>query len=272
MWLAGAPALCGQAPGPRTQAYVFAAGIDDVRALWINPAGLAVRTEASVHAEFVLDRPASGRLDVGQWAVGFNSRGFSAGYERDLHPALGAVDAIRVGVAGGFSRGAAGGALTYYRSDGDAERGLDLGVRYRLLPRGDLAGVVRHIGRPRVRATQLPLVGVAGVAWDAVPAHVQVGGEAHITERPLADTTSVGLSYRVGVRVATRGRLPLGLVSAFNLGSNFRIDRWTLGIAVGAADQLIATATAVPLVGGSQHVEALSVTGVASRRPPGRQF
>jgi len=46
-----------QSFAPRSADYMFAATASDARAIWVNPAGLAVVPEASLFGEFVLQRP-----------------------------------------------------------------------------------------------------------------------------------------------------------------------------------------------------------------------
>lgn len=256
---------------PRIADYGFTTTVDDARAIWLNPAGLAALTEASIMGELVLTRPIDEAFGVGQWTVGFNSRGFSFGYQKDQHPFLGSADAVRLGFGLGFSLGSVGMAVTSYSSNDSAERGVDLGARLDPAPGIVLAGVVRHVGRPVVRTIPLPVTGALGASWTPMPTHLQLAGEAIATERAGAATTGYDLSYRAGGRLSTRGRIPVGVLTALDLGSNFRIDRWAVGVVLGGSDQVVAVGSVAPLVG-RQHLYAASVTGVASRRSPGRQF
>lgn len=254
---------------PRSTDYLFVATADDARALWINPAGLHALTEASIMAEFVLDRPVAGDVRLGQWALGFNSRGLSLGYQRDRVPNEDASSAWRAGLGLGFPRGALGAALTFYRSPGFTEEGVDIGVRYEPLPSLDVAAVARHLGRPRVRTSQLPLTGLAGLSWVPVPSHLQLAAETIVSER-LA-TSGADVRYRAGLRLSTSGRLPLGVITAFDLGSNLGIDRWNVGIVIGGNDKLVLLGSGFEGPDG-QRLQTLSATGVASRRAPGSQF
>lgn len=263
----------GQDIEPRSADYGFTTTIDDARAVWINPAGLAAFTEASIMGEISFERPLpqSDPFAVGQWTVGFNSRGFAFAYQKDLHAFLSNADAFRFGVAMDFGSGAAGLAVTAYRSDDNTERGIDVGVRLDPGPGLTVGAVVRHVGRPTVRTIRMPVTGVAGASWTPVPTHVQLAGEVLATEKAPGED-GFDVTYRAGGRISTRGRLPMGVIAAFDLGSNLRIDRWTVGIALGGKDQVVAVGSVVPLVGGTQHLRALSVAGVATRRPAGRQF
>src|SRR5262245_7881494 len=79
----GRPAASQQVAPNRATAYLFPTAVEDARAIWLNPAGLGVRRDASIYAEALVGDPgANGRLR--QMNVGFNSRGLSFAYQRDI--------------------------------------------------------------------------------------------------------------------------------------------------------------------------------------------
>src|SRR5213076_3503367 len=101
----------------RATGYLFPTDVHDARAIWVNPAGLAVLREASVYAELGVGDPgARGRLR--QINAGFNSRGLSFGYQRDIFDNNVRGTTYRIGLAGGSGGLAAGAALTHYRGYG----------------------------------------------------------------------------------------------------------------------------------------------------------
>ena len=172
-----AQAASGQSERSRSGDYLFASTAADARALWVNPAGLAVSMEASVLAEFVLQRPVDGDLRLAQWTLGFNSRGFSIGYQRDRFDEDPNTGAFRFGLSLPFRRGAIGAAFTFYRGnavDSTTDRGIDFGARYRLIPPLELGLVLRNVGRPVLRDVQAPLTGVLSAAWFPLPRHLVV--------------------------------------------------------------------------------------------------
>lgn len=259
---------------------MFAAATDDARALWINPAGLAAFLEASVLGEIVVERPLEGAIRLSQLSAGFNSRGVSFGYRRD-RLVTGTAQEVRFGVARGIRVASVGMALSFHTGAALAtQRGLDIGLRLGPFPELQLAGIVRDIGRPFVLTpdtvqarvvggTKLPVTGVVAASWTPLTGRVQLSAESRFRERLGAEGYDV--SHKAGLRLATRGRLPLGVVAAFDLGSNFKIDRWTLGLAVGSRDSGTLLTSAVRTASGPR-LESFSVTGVSSRRAPGRQF
>src|SRR5207245_11220238 len=93
----------GAAEGPpnRATAYRPPRALTDARALWVNPAGLARGLEASVNADVTVGDPgAAGRLR--QLSLGFNSRGLSFGYQRDVFDGGLRGHTYRAGLAGTY--------------------------------------------------------------------------------------------------------------------------------------------------------------------------
>ena len=265
------PTATGQAVRSRSADYHFASTVQDVRALWLNPAGLAVRREASILGEFALERPVDSEIRLAQWTLAFNSRGFSFGYQRDRfaeHPSTGA---FRFGVAVPFRGGAIGGSFSFYRGNAidttqTWDRGLDLGLRYRLAGIVDLGLVVRNISRPVLRDSVAPLVGVLSVAVQPLSPHMWLAAETSATEKLGA--SGVDMGYRAGLSISTGGSLPFSLVSSIDLGSSFRVNQWVVGLAVGGPYQGLAIGS-----GGVRsprnRLERLSLTGVATTQMGG---
>ncbi|UCD23272.1 MAG: hypothetical protein JSW51_09455 [Gemmatimonadota bacterium] len=251
----------GQAFPPRSQDYLFTPLVDDVRALWVNPAGLAIVREASIMAEVVLDQPDSGNVRVSQWTLGFNTRGISVGYKRDRLYEGPANQHLRIGLARPFRGGAAGIDLGLYWSDVN-DRGFGAGVTYRLMPSVDASAVVRDIGQPWVRGVKLPATGVLGIAWSAPEDVLQVGGE--VVAKNRLSGTGVDMSYRAGARLTTPKPFPIAALAAIDLGSDFSADRFFIGLAVGGTRRLVLGGTF--LSGSDSGLDIGSISGVASNR------
>jgi len=262
-----AQSAAGQAGRSRSADYQFGSTVNDVRALWLNPAGLAVRTEASILGEFSLERPLDSELRLAQWTLAFNSRGFAFGYQRDRFAEDPNTGTFRFGLSLPFSRGGVGVAFSFYRGNAldttkTWDRGVDLGVRFRPAATLDLGVVLRNIGRPVLRDSVAPLVGVVSLAVHPLPDHLWIAGEVLASER--LESSGYEMSYRAGLQASTGGALPFSLISALDLGSDFRVNQLVLGLAVGGQDQGVALGS-----GGVRsprdRLERLSVTGVASR-------
>lgn len=253
--------LLGQAFPSRSQDYVFTSLVDDVRALWVNPAGLAVVREASIMAETVFERPELGDIRLAQWSLAFNTRGLSVGYQRDRLQSDSANHTLRIGLARPFRRGSFGIDLSFYSSD-QSDQGLNTGLNYRLLPwlRGTL--VVRNVGQPVVRSVKLPITGIAGLGCSVAGGAVQLAGEVQAQNRVAA--TGAEMSYRVGARFATPTRIPIAAVVAVGLGSDVAVDRWFLGLAVGGPRRAMVGGTFLSRE--SSRLDAVSVTALATNR------
>src|SRR5262249_43733141 len=132
----------------RAAAYLVASNVSDARALWVNPAGLATRPEASVLFDLTVVHPGSkGRLE--QVTTGFNARGLSFGYQRDNFTPTLHGHTYKVGLAGNY-RGFSGGRRIEFHGGANQGTGWDLGVRSDRLPTVTIGGVIRNIGRPRI--------------------------------------------------------------------------------------------------------------------------
>jgi hypothetical protein len=251
--------LQAQLAAPRSAAYLFTANVEDARALWINPAGLGVLPVASIYAEVAGDRPITGDgWDLRQYSFGLQSRALALGYQRDRPAAGNGQGYWRLGA--GFPLGrrlALGTGVTFTRP----ERGLDIGLRVSPLRPLDVGLVVRDIGRPVVRATKQPLSVTGGVAVHLAGGRIGLQADGVGTERMVTAGWDVG--YRAGALFLVPARAPISIVTAFDLADNFRVNRWSLGLGIGFAAQVLAVGSAVPETGSSVQLQSFNVTGVA---------
>ncbi|MDJ0766947.1 MAG: hypothetical protein QNJ97_28490 [Myxococcota bacterium] len=251
--------LAGQSTNPRSADYLFAATTNDTRALWLNPAGLAVVPEASVFGEFVLHHQPDSNLRVGQVSLGFNAQGLSFGYQRDRLTIGTSNHTYRLGLARSLRTWAIGVAFSYYNAGPD-DRGIDLGLRYRLLPPVQIGLVLRNIGEPVVRSDTLPLTGVASIGFAALPGVLTLAAELIAQDRVSA--TGLDMGYRLGARLSPGLRVPAAALIAMNMDSDLKVYQLQVGISIGERRQGIVVGGLVP-DGPSTYLEALSVTGLA---------
>lgn len=254
---------------PRSADYLFAADVQDARALWVNPAGLGTYLQASVMGELVVDRLLGGDLALAQYTIGFNSRGFSAGYSHDGFSGIDSTSnsTIRVGLARGWGGLALGASLAFYSAD-VGQRGLDLGVRYEL-PTIPLAvsGVMRDIGEPQLRDSVVHARGVFAATAYLLERKASISGEVVAARRP-ALLSGYDVTYRAGASLRSGGQVPVGALVSFDLGNNLKVGRWSVGLSIGAIEnQVIGTTSVIP-GGGPSAVDRLALTGIATRRPP----
>ncbi len=259
------PALAPAAAQFRTARsgdYLFAASVQDARALWVNPAGLAVLFEASIMGEVLVARNENDDHSLAQITAGFNSRGFAFAFRRDRFDDSTAGNTWRFGGSRAFRKVTVGASFTIYAGDVD-QREVDLGIRLLLAPTLQVGAVLRHIGEPVVRGVRLRPTGVFGLSWSAAGV-IQLNGEATLVDPGAPDGLDV--SYRAGVMLSLARvmPLPLRILSAFDLRDDLGVDRLLLGLVLGGADRFV-------LVGGGARredttfIDTISLTTLSTR-------
>jgi hypothetical protein len=247
--------LAAQAVPNRATAYLTTTDVADARALWVNPAGLAARHEASVHLDFTVRQP-GGRGQLGQITAGFNARGLSFGYQRDNFPGGLHGHTYRLGLAGAYNRLAAGMALVAYRG-GTKGTAWDLGARYVWRPQIAFGAVIRNIGRPTVRGVREDVTFVPATT-------IRIMGDllAVSVQAALGPASTHG--YTLEARAQLPGRAGLGLIGRIDTDRSWRRRALVFGLSAGRGDR-------VGLVGSTpgdfSQVDAASVYGVSSRIP-----
>jgi hypothetical protein len=272
--LALAPsALAAQAGTPLSAAYAFVASVDDTRALWVNPGGLAAVPEYSLAGGFVLDRFATGSFRLAQWSLGFNSRGLAFGYQRDRLPDdpftpsadPRSTSAYRFGFAVPFGSGALGGSFSIYSGNATGtEFGGDVGLRLALGRRLSFGAVATNLGRPVLGDVKAPLSGTVGLAWYAVPQVLEIAAEGRVVEG-LGPASTV-LETRAGFHFSPGPTTPFSLLAAIDLDNRPAVRSLVVGVTIGAADRAGVTARTVR-TGGAATFADLGVFGVARRGP-----
>ncbi|HYK82392.1 MAG TPA: hypothetical protein VEU55_04550 [Gemmatimonadales bacterium] len=246
-----------QVAANRTTLYLHPTDVTDARALWVNPAGLARFDEASLHTDVTVGDPgAAGRLR--QLTVGFVSRGFSFGYQRDIFAAGARGHTYRLGLATAHARLAAGVALALYRG-GTSATGWDLGALYAAAPGLTFGAVIEHLGQPTVRDSTLPVTYVPGATVRLGGTGAALSAHGRLTSHGV---TSYALGLRVGFREATA--LPIHGLARVDTDRALTRTGFAFGISLGGQDVAGAVATTP---GDASRVDALSLYGVSTRRP-----
>ncbi|UCG86737.1 MAG: hypothetical protein JSW71_23050 [Gemmatimonadota bacterium] len=246
---------------PRSQGYLLTPLVDDARALWINPAGLAVVREASIMAEAVFNQPEDSNIRLIQWSLGFNTRGLSAGYQRDRLVTGTSNQLLRIGLARPFRGGAVGIDLSFYWSD-VSDRALGLGITYNPVPSVAASVVLRNIGQPVVAGVKSPFTGVAGLGWTGAEKTLQIAGEVQASDRLGASGFDV--SYRAGARIASPRPFPIAAIVAMELGGATDANQFFIGIALGGNRRIVLGGTF--LSGSSSGLDVAHITGLATNR------
>lgn len=260
--------VTAQSVSARSQDYLFITNVADVRALWVNPAGLALVPEASIIGELTFER-LDGDLRVEQYAIGLNSRGVSLGYQRSRLVGEKPLGILSSGFGFPFRGGSIGVALSRYRQDSTQSYGADFGLIYIPSVAVQLGLAVRHLGRPTVRGADLPVttIGAAQMTLSVM----QLTWETAAAERLEPDSSGFDFTHRAGVRLALLKQLPVVLIGAVDLGSNVRIDRLNLGFSIGGTRQLTSIGSAVQR-NNAPVFEHFSATFVAVQPLSGRSF
>ena len=262
VWPSGRPAAAQQVAPNRATAYLFPTTVQDVRALWVNPAGLGVQREASIYAELVVTDPgALGQL--GQINAGFNARGLSVGYQHDnLDDGVGHT--YRLGLAGGSGGLAVGGAIALYRGTDAHSNGWDVGITYTAHRSLNAALVLANIGQPVVRGLQQRMTYIPGITW-APLAGLGFSTDVRITPDSIA-SYAFGLSWRTGG--GTTQKWPIEVIVRLDTDGDLRRGAFVFGLALGGQDRF-GTVGTTP--GDVSRVDGLSVYGLSAREPrPGR--
>lgn len=260
--LTARPPVClsAQVAPNRATAYLHPTDVRDARAVWVNPAGLGVLRDASVYAELAVDEP-GGQGRLRQVDAGFNSRGLSFGYQRDVFDGGARGHTYRLGLAGSANNLAVGFAVARYAgTNTSAATGWDVGVVYAWHPLLSVGGVIMNIGQPSVRGVEHRVTFVPGVTW-------RPRGVAALSAHARITTDSV-LSYAFGLSWQGAGRLPIGLLARLDTDGGLRRGAFSFGMSIGGRDRV---GTVASTTGDVSRLETVSLYGVSSRVPTGRR-
>jgi hypothetical protein len=181
----------------------------DGRAVWVNPAGLARRVEASLGADATFERQ-PGSIRLAQFGASVRSRNLAFAWVRDRYPGSSGANNYVLGVGLGDETLSLGATRRWY-SGGD--KAWDLAARGRLTPLLDLSVVWRNAGSPTVRDTIYGASIIPAVAFHLLEGRVVAGVEGDLATglRSLREiragaTCIVG----TGVAISLRGEFSPG--------------------------------------------------------------
>ena len=239
----------------RSTTYLMPSDADDARALWVNPAGLAARSEASVYFDLTASDPGS-LAQLRQLNLGFNARGLAFGYQRDQFSGGTRGNTYRIGLGTGQGRISVGAAAALYRGNTKGT-GWDLGASYRAAASLVVAGVIGNLGEPAVRGLVQRVRYTASATW-------QVASGFAVAGLAAADPSGFQ-AFGVAAHAGFGWSLPLGLVGRLDTDQKFRRRQFALGISIGAVNQLGLVATTP---GDVSSVNDMTVFGVATSTAP----
>jgi hypothetical protein len=240
----------------RATAYLVPTDVSDARALWVNPAGLAAKPEASVLLDLTVADPGAAR-QLGQASIGLNARGLSLGYQWD-HIAPGSSGhSYSVGLGTSAGGLAAGFAVAFH---GGAIRGTgwDLGLRYDWRRTLTLGAVVRNLGRPRVSGMgREEVTYVPAITARAFGTALACSGQARLT-------TTGARGYGLQASFEFPGRPALGIIARLDTDRSVRRTGFTLALSLGRRDRLGLTGSTP---GDLSRLQSASVFGLSTRTP-----
>ncbi len=247
----------------RATAYLHPTDVRDPRALWVNPAGLGVQREAAVYAELAVDDPGRGTGRLRQFSAGFNSRGLSFGYQRDMFDGGRRGHTYRLALAGSSKGLAAGAAMALYRG-GTKGTAWDIGGLYTLEGAGalTLGGVIANIGQPVVRGLQQRLTFIPGATWRPLGPSSAFSMHARITPDSVMGY-AFGLSWQ-----GSGGRFPIGVLARLDTDGGLRRGAFAVGLSIGGPDR-VGMVASTP--GDLSSVDAASAWGLSTREAGARR-
>jgi len=224
----------------------------DARALWVNPAGLAVTPEASLHLGLSGSPLGSGGR-LRQATFSLDSRGVGFGYQHDVFS--GSVgDTYRAAIAAGRPGLSGGLALALYRGNTKAT-GWDAGLVVTERPGLALAGVLANIGHPVVRGLEQPTTLVPSATFHPIGSLLSVSGLGRLT----ADSA---LGFAATASLVTQGRTRLGVSFRIDWDRAFRRTGFTFGLSLGGPDRVGVVASTMT---GTSGLAAGDLYGVSTR-------
>ena len=219
----------------------------------MNPAGLATIRDASIELDATIGAPTH-TAHLRQWTIGFNSRGFSLGYQRDIFDGGARGHTYRLGF-GAASGGLSGGFATALYRGNTSATGWDIGVTYDAGPLLRVGGVIANLGQPTVRGVREVLTYIPGASVRPFGPNALFSVAGRITSRAVQ-------SYSFEARWARVASSPIQLLARLDTDRGLRRGAFAFGLAIGGQDQLGLVGDAP---GDVSTVDALTVYGLSTR-------
>jgi len=222
---ASAGPAVAQALITQPQRYLLTTDVFDGRAVWVQPAGLARRREASI-AWSLTGEHRAGTTTLEQYGLTFASSGAALGWQRAELDDGSHVSQWAIGYGGGGPRASAGVTRRWLKGERVHDAVWDVGARYAPKPFLELSATWRDIGSPRVQApdtlpTSLDTTYTSTVTPGA--ALTLLGGRARIAaETDLLTDGWKRRAARAGAAVALPWGLGLHVRAAFDGDLAFR--------------------------------------------------
>ena len=246
---------------PPPARYLLTTEVEEARALWVNPAGLARRLEASLGADVGVDRFAPGSMELSQFGATFASRGLAVSWMHDRYPGGGAVNAYAVGAGLGDEQFSGGLTRRWYR-------GLvgfsawDLALRAAAANGVQVSVVGRGLGSPLPDSTYRPTV-VPGASVTLLDGALQIGAEWEVAAHRWRSQ-----EIRAGGMASLGGAFALTVRA--DLAPDFKRRRIVLALTWNPSQARVSGFTGFS--GGLNRVDEFGASGaLVALRPPARR-
>ncbi len=263
--LAGATAwstrLAAQVLPAQPARYLLTTQVQDARALWVNPAGLARQLEASIGADLGADRFSGGSVQLSQYGATISSRGLAVSWVHDRYPGGGSVNAYAVGAGLGDETFSGGVTRRWYR--GLVSYGAwDVALRTATANAVQLSVVARGLGSPLPDSTYRPTV-VPGASVALLDGALQLGAEWELaTHRWRTQEIRAGATASLGDAFA--------LTLRADLASDLKRRRIVLALTWSPSQARVSAFAG--LAGGLNEVGEFGASGaLVALRPPSRR-
>ena len=247
-------------PAPPAR-YLLTTEVDDARALWINPAGLARHLEASIGGDVGADRFSGGAVQLSQYGATVSSRGLAVSWIHDRYPGGASVNAYAVGAGLGDESFSGGITRRWYR-------GLvrfsawDVALRATTANGVQISIVGRGLGSPLPDSTYRPTV-VPAASVSLLGDAVQIGAEWEVAMSHFRSQ-----EIRAGGTVALNGALALTLRA--DLAPDLKRRRIVLGLTWSPSQARVSGYTGFS--GGLNEVDEFGASGaLVALSPPTRR-
>jgi len=255
-WLTAQVAL----PAPPAR-YLLTTEVEDARALWVNPAGLARQLEASIGADIGVDRFAAGSTQLSQFGATVSSRGLALSWIHDRYPGGGAVNAYAIGAGLGDERFSGGVTRRWYRGL-VSYSAWDVALRAAAANIVQLSLVGRGLSSPLPDSTYRPTV-VPGASVSLLDGVLRIGAEWEVAAHRWRSQ-----EIRAGGTATLGGAFALTLRA--DLAPDFKRRRVVLALTWSPSQARVAGFTGFS--GGLNEVDEFGASGaLVALRPPARR-
>ena len=257
---APAARLVAQVLPPPPARYLLTADVDDARALWVNPAGLARHLEASIGADIGAERFSGPAVQLSQYGATVSSRGLAVSWIHDRYPGDTTVNAYAVGFGLGDERFSAGVTRRWYRGR-VSYSAWDVGLRAATENGVQLSLVGRGLGSPLPDSDRPTLV--PGASVTLLEGALQFGAEWEVATKGWRSQ-----EIRAGA-TASLGRA-LALSARADLAPDLKRRRIVLALTWSPSEARVSTFAG--LAGGLNEIDEFGASGaLVALSPPSRR-